>query len=77
MRIHVKGMALSIAPLLIHSDVIPEGARMALLDAFARPEDERAPLLANAAKILSREASLDCLDALELVGLTPMPCGCD
>ncbi|HEY0250005.1 MAG TPA: hypothetical protein VGC41_00675 [Kofleriaceae bacterium] len=72
-------MALSFAPLLLHSDAIPEGARSALMDAFARPEDERGPLLANAAKILYREASLDCMDALELVGLTPLldgPCGC-
>jgi hypothetical protein len=74
-------MALSVAPLLLHSDAIPEGARLALRDAFARPEDERAALLANIAKILYREAELDCDDALELLGLAgddsiESPCGC-
>jgi hypothetical protein len=74
-------MALSVAPLLLHSDAIPEGARLALRDAFARPEDERPALLANIAKILYREAELDCDDALELLGLAgddsiESPCGC-
>ncbi|MEO6774709.1 MAG: hypothetical protein ABI467_17170 [Kofleriaceae bacterium] len=73
-------MALTVAPLLLHSDAIPEGARLALRDAFARPEDERAALLANVARILHREVDLDCDDVLELVGLAPgaveSPCGC-
>jgi hypothetical protein len=70
-------MALSLAPLLLHSDAIPAGARLALVDAFARPEEERGPLLADVAKILYREASLDCADALELVGLAgASDCGC-
>ncbi|MEO8553519.1 MAG: hypothetical protein ABI678_26275 [Kofleriaceae bacterium] len=72
-------MALSVAPLLLHSDSIPEGARLALRDAFARPEDERPALLANVARILYREADLECSDALELLGLsvdTDLPCGC-
>jgi hypothetical protein len=72
-------MALSVAPLLLHSDSIPEGARLALRDAFARPEDERPALLANVARILYREADLDCSDALELLGLSSdldAPCGC-
>jgi len=73
-------MALSVAPLLLHSDAIPEGARLALRDAFARPEDQRAQLLANVAKILHREVDLDCDDVLELVGLSgdgvDSPCGC-
>jgi hypothetical protein len=74
-------MALSVAPLLLHSEAIPEGARLALRDAFARTEDERPALLANVAKILYREADLDCDDALELLGLSgddaiESPCGC-
>jgi hypothetical protein len=74
-------MALSVAPLLLYSDSVPEGARLALRDAFARPEDERPALLANIAKILYREADLDCDDALELLGLAgddsiESPCGC-
>jgi len=73
-------MALSVAPLLLYSDAIPEGARLALRDAFARPEDQRAQLLANVAKILYREVDLDCDDVLELVGLSgeavESPCGC-
>jgi hypothetical protein len=72
-------MALSVAPLLIHNESIPEGARLALRDAFLRPEEERPALLQAAARILYREASLDCSDALELVGLAPhdeSPCGC-
>jgi hypothetical protein len=77
-RIHVKGMALSVASLLIHSDSIPEGARLALADAFARPEQDRPALLKAAARILYKEAELDCNDALELVGLSDVasPCGC-
>jgi hypothetical protein len=70
-------MPLSVAPLLLHSENIPEGARLALRDAFTRPEDERPALLANVARILYREAELDCSDALELVGLSSAsPCGC-
>ncbi len=71
-------MSFSIAPLLIHSEAIPEGAKAALRDALARPEDERPALLAGVARILFREAELDCSDALELVGLSSAasPCGC-
>jgi hypothetical protein len=72
-------MALSVVPLLLHSDSIPAGARLALEDALAQPEANRAPLLAAAARILYNEASLECIDALELVGLAPPldgSCGC-
>jgi hypothetical protein len=67
-------MALSVAPLLIHSESIPEGARLALRDAFLRPEGERPALLQTAARILAQEVELDCSDALELVGLTSGCC---
>ena len=79
MQTHTADMAsFSIAPLLIHSEAIPEGARLALRDALSRPEDERPALLAGVAKILYRDAELDCGDALELVGLSSAnsPCGC-
>jgi hypothetical protein len=72
-------MAFSVVPLLLHSSSLPEGARLALVDALAQPESDRAPLLANAARILYQEVSLDCADALELVGLAaPLDgsCGC-
>ncbi len=77
--IQPEGMALSVAPLLIHSESIPAGARLALRDAFTRPEDERAALLASVARILHHEVELDCSDALELVGLsaTCSSCPCD
>ena len=41
----------------------------------ALPAEERTPLLRAAAKILYREASLECSEALELVGL-PASCHC-
>lgn len=72
-------MAFSVAPLLLHSDALSEAARLVLADALALPESERSPHLASAARILYREASLDCADALELVGLAaPVDgsCGC-
>jgi hypothetical protein len=66
----------SFAPLLVHDEALPEGAKLALRAALARPEDERPALLARVAKILFHEVELDCSDALELVGLSPVTASC-
>lgn len=70
-------MSLSMAPLLIHSPDVPTSVREVLQAAYAmeRP-DERADLLATAARLLYREAdgALACSDARELVGLPDGDC---
>lgn len=68
-------MAFSIAPLLIHSDAVPLRARQALLAASVAPAEDRQTALAHAARVLYTESSLDCEDALEIVGLQG-DCGC-
>ncbi len=62
--------SLSVAPLLLHSEGVPEAARVALREAYTAPASLRRPLLEAAARALYREAHLDCADARELVGLT-------
>ena len=62
-------MAISLAPLLVHTADIPAGARTAIRDALDAPDDDRERLLETAARILHHEAELDCADARELVGL--------
>jgi hypothetical protein len=62
-------MKFSIAPLLLHSAHVPDGAREALQAAYTAPAEERASHLESAARILHREVDLDCRDAAELVGL--------
>ncbi|HTJ82723.1 MAG TPA: hypothetical protein VL400_13460 [Polyangiaceae bacterium] len=62
-------MNFSVVPLLLHNPDVPAGARMALREALGVPPAERVPLLRRAARILHREASLDCVDALELVDI--------
>ncbi|MEO8904315.1 MAG: hypothetical protein ABI488_18275 [Polyangiaceae bacterium] len=69
-------MAFSLAPLLIHSQSIPVSAREALRSASTAPAEQRRSALASAARILHSETSLDCRDALEIVGLQG-GCGCD
>ena len=69
-------MAFSLAPLLIHSQSIPVSAREALRSASVAPVEQRKSALASAARILYSETSLDCRDALEIVGLQGS-CGCD
>lgn len=61
---------LSFAPLLLHGDLVPPGARAALRSAYAAPEANRADLLHSAARVLARETDLDCGDVRELVGLS-------
>lgn len=62
-------MSLSLAPLLLHDDGVPAGARDALRAAFDAPERQRTSLLESAARILHVEAALSCRDARDLVGL--------
>jgi hypothetical protein len=69
-------MAFSLAPLLMHSESIPEKAREALRAASAAPAEYRDSALASAARVLYSETALDCVDALEIVGLRN-DCGCD
>jgi hypothetical protein len=63
-------MTFSVAPLLLHSDSVPLGARRALWAATEAPPDERVQHLVAAARVLHRELGLDCADARELVGLS-------
>jgi hypothetical protein len=69
-------MAFSLAPLLIHSDSVPVKAREALRAVSAAPIEQRKSALRSAARVLHAETSIDCGDAMELVGLQP-GCSCD
>jgi hypothetical protein len=64
-------MSFSMASLLIHSEVVPQAARAALAAAQRSSPDGRQRLLESAARILHDDAGVPCVDALELVGLTP------
>ncbi|MES1179449.1 MAG: hypothetical protein ABUL62_34350 [Myxococcales bacterium] len=68
-------MAFSLAPLLIHSESVPVKAREALRAISTAPTEHRKSALHSAAKALYSETSLDCGDAMELVGL--QDCGCE
>jgi hypothetical protein len=63
-------MTFSIAPLLIHSDGVPVGARDALRAAYEAPVEHRGAMLESAARILYDETDLECSDIRELVGLS-------
>jgi len=69
-------MAFSLANLLIHSESVPVKAREALRAVSAVPLDQRKSALRSAARVLHAETSIDCGDAMELVGLQS-GCGCD
>jgi hypothetical protein len=62
------------APLLLHLDGVPAGARAALRDALDAPAEQRARHLEEAARALHDVADLDCDDARELVGLSAGSC---
>jgi hypothetical protein len=62
-------MGFTLAPLLMHSEFVPPKAREALRAASYGPSAQRIPQLESAARILYLEASLDCRDAREIVGL--------
>lgn len=61
---------LSLAPLLLHTEGVPDGVRLALRSAFAADHDsEREMHLVSAARVFARETDLECIDIKELVGL--------
>src|SRR5262245_40345025 len=64
-------MALSMVPLLIHSEAVPAAAREALKAAQSAPAERRDIELEAAARVLSREAGLGGASARVLVGLPP------
>ncbi len=62
-------MGFSLAALLIHSQMVPQAARDALREASQAPAEQKVRQLESAARVLYREAGLDCRDAREVVGL--------
>jgi hypothetical protein len=67
-------MSISIAPLLMHGELVPVEARDAIRAAYeARPE-HRARSLESAARVLHRATGLECRDVRELVGLPGGDC---
>jgi len=68
-------MAISMMPLLIHSEALSTEVRTALKAAAVASPESRSAQLETAARMLHHEASLDCRDVRDLVGLGPKP-GC-
>lgn len=67
----MKEPSLSLAPLLLYADGVPEGARSALRSAFAADHaTERQAHLHSAARVFAQETDLACVDIKELVGLS-------
>lgn len=64
-------MALSLMPLLIHSDAVSPEVRAVIKAADRSPADRRLAELEAAAHLLYREVKLDCRDLRDLFGLTP------
>lgn len=64
-------MALSMVPLLIHSEAVSPRVREALKSAELAPPAARRAELEAAAHLLYGEAALDCRDVRDLFGLTP------
>ena len=67
-------MALSLLPLLIHSQDIPPQAREALRTAGAAPEEVRSAALEHAARVLYAETSLECDEVRDMLDLSSGPC---
>ena len=65
---------LSLAPILIHSDAVPEDVRSALRAATEAPPERRKAELETAARALHRRTGLECRDVRELVGLPDGAC---
>lgn len=71
-------MSFSLAPLLMHSDALPAGARAALKASYEGSPGERRAQLEMAAHIIYEtygQTDLECSEVRELVGLPP-GCGC-
>jgi len=64
-------MAISMMPLLIHSESLSNEVRAALKAAVVAAPEVRPAQLETAARLLHREASLDCSDVRDLMGLGP------
>ena len=64
-------MAISMMPLLMHSEAISNEVRAALRAAVVASPEARAAELETAARMLHREASIDCRDVRDLFGLGP------
>jgi hypothetical protein len=68
-------MALSMMPLLIHSEALPLKVRAALKAADMAPPELKPRELELAAHLLYGEVGIDCRDVRDLVGLGPK-CTC-
>lgn len=64
-------MAISMMPLLIHSEALSHEVRAALKAAVVAAPDARSAELETAARLLHRESALDCTDVRDLMGLGP------
>jgi len=64
-------MAISMMPLLIHSEAVSAEVRARLKAAVLSPPELRPAELERAARLLHREASIDCRDVRDLFGLGP------
>jgi hypothetical protein len=62
-------MPMTMIPLLLHHEDVPDAAREALAAAGRAAPDSRAAQLERAASALFRETELECAEARELVGL--------
>ena len=64
-------MAISMMPLLIHSESLSNEVRAALQAAVVATPEARPAQLETAARMLHREASIDCRDIRDLIGVGP------
>lgn len=64
-------MAISLMPLLMHSEALSAEVRASLKAAVLSPPESRPAELERAARLLHREASIDCRDVRDLFGLGP------
>ena len=65
---------LSLTPLLLHSEAVPDEARSALRAASEAPPERREAELKAAARALAQGTDLECRDVRELVGLPDGAC---